>query len=361
MHLAAHQTRCQNIDRNMARREGATIMQDINKISSRRFTYQDVMSALSIKEYTELESVINEWIENEKIVPIKKSGKTSFIPCVYNEYKKMERIIDYSEYEKEIRTLHPDLAISRYLINPQKFRDNRKEILALSTYMWKDSNAFTRSMSVKERSYDIWKNEKFLESKSGNQICSWNHLGSKYLNYFYAPEPFFMIDLHENSEILTVLVIENKDTWYSLGKALKQSEKKTICNVKIDILIYGEGNKVTKQDAIEEFMEDFTTHPYSILYVGDIDVAGVNMLYNCRAKNSRVEVEPFVDLYKRMIAAAEPDKLKVTDDNRGLIYDESFLEYFSIEERSLIETVLKTNKRIPQEVLNYSNYQDMVN
>ncbi|WMJ89758.1 Wadjet anti-phage system protein JetD domain-containing protein [Anaerocolumna sp. MB42-C2] len=335
-------------------------MPDINKIKSKFFTYLDVMKAFHISDYVELKAIIEEWIAEDKIIPVKKRGMTSFIPRIYSEYKKVTKKEDYKEYEKEIRKLHPDMDITRYLKNPKQFIENKEKIIKLSEYLWNNRETLSYNMSVKERSYDIWRNEKFLESAAGKQICSWNHLNNDYLNCFYAPESFFFLDLHVNSPIVTALVIENKDTWYSLGKSLKQSEKKILFDVQIDIIIYGEGNKATKPEALGKFMDEITDRPYRILYAGDIDIAGIDMLYRCLNNNREGSIKPFVRLYKHMLKKAIYEDLEPTDDNRGIIYDKCFLDYFTENEEMLIKRVLDSNKRIPQEILNYRDYLKLV-
>ena len=159
-------------------------MPDINKIKSKFFTYLDVMKAFHISDYVELKAIIEEWIAEDKIIPVKKRGMTSFIPRIYSEYKKVTKKEDYKEYEKEIRKLHPDMDITRYLKNPKQFIENKEKIIKLSEYLWNNRETLSYNMSVKERSYDIWRNEKFLESAAGKQICSWNHLNNDYLNCF---------------------------------------------------------------------------------------------------------------------------------------------------------------------------------
>lgn len=339
---------------------GESQMPDINKIKTKNFTYLDVMEVFHISDYTVLKNMIDEWIEDKKITPVKKRGMTSFIPTIYSEYKKNNVKEDYTEHEKEIRKLHPDLNITRYLNNPKQFVDNQKEILKLSEYLWNNREDLRHLMSVKERSYDIWKDEKYMESAAGKQICTWNRLDKGYLNYFNTPESFFYVDFHENSPVITTLIIENKDTWYSLGKALKQSEKKTLCNIKINGILYGEGNKATKPEAVCRFMEDITDQPYRILYAGDIDIAGVDMLYRCINNNHAGSVKPCVELYKEMLKKVKLEDLMQTDDNRGLYYVEAFLDYFTYEEITIIKQVLDSNKRIPQEILNYNDYLKLV-
>lgn len=78
-------------------------------------------------------------------------------------------------------------------------------------------------MSVKERSFEIWGDEKFLESKGGKSILTFNMIDNEYLNFYYAPEPFFCIEIKKKKKDSVLLIIENKDTWYSVGRALNSS------------------------------------------------------------------------------------------------------------------------------------------
>jgi hypothetical protein len=365
-------------------------MKDLNRIKSRRFTYRDVMEALEIKDYHILKETIDHWITKGSIEPVKKAGRTSFVPSVYEEYRKINVKPDYSEYKEEISILNPALNISGYLNSPGKYVESASAIKQLSDYLWKHSELLKHCMSVKERSYQIWKSEKFLESSAGKKLCSFNKFNYDFFNCFYAPESFFSIDMHEKSDKVTALVVENKDTWYSLGKVLRKSENKKLLRQKIDVLIYGEGNKAVKYGAIKEFMEDYIevlpAQEYAVLYIGDIDIAGINMLYGCmehnagdeeyRGKGKACVILPFIPLYslmlERLIHNMRTDSfLKITekqiteylddtDDHRGHDYNKSFLKYFSPKERIIIKYVLDNNKRIPQEIMTYSDYLALV-
>lgn len=132
---------------------------NLNKITEKNFSYTDVMSAFKIQDYGELARLINEWIDDGLIAPIKKRGKTSFVPSIYSEYKKLPVEIDYSEYIPEIQKLNPKLKIAKYIKNPGEFVKNREAILTLSEYLWDCSEKLEYKMSINERSYQIWKSE----------------------------------------------------------------------------------------------------------------------------------------------------------------------------------------------------------
>ncbi len=329
-------------------------MYNINKIKNNRFTYKIIMESFNIDSYTELKEAVDMMIENNEIKPIKSKGWTSFLPRVYCEYKKVSEKKDYTELKDEIVKLNAGLNLSRYLNNPEVYEEYRKEIIKLSDFLWNKKECIINEVSVKERSFQIWGDEKFLESKEGKSICSFNKLDNEKLNYYYAPEPFFCTEL-KKSKKSTALIIENKDTWYSIGKALNKSDSKLFYNTEINLLIYGEGNKVTRKNAVTEFLNAITDSIHKVYYAGDIDIAGVNMLYgsiNC----NEIKIEPFMPLYRSMISVADVNKMNRTEDNRDTSYNMKFLEEFNDEEKIVIKEILDNNKRIPQEILNYQDY-----
>ncbi|MDW5298527.1 MAG: DUF2220 family protein [Sedimentibacter sp.] len=334
-------------------------MHNVNKIKTNRFTYEAIMDSFNIVSYDELKIVVDEMIENNKIKPIKSKGMTSFFPKIYCEYRKVTEKKDYTELKNEILKLNPRLNISRYLNNPELYEELREQILKLSNFLWNKKESLNNEMSVKERSFEIWGDEKFLESKEGKSILTFNKFDNEYLNFYYAPEPFFCTEIKKKNKDANVLVIENKDTWYSIGKALNSSEKKLLYNIEINYLIYGEGNKVTRKNALTDFINVISDSPRNIYYAGDIDVAGINMLYNCDS-NNECTIVPFMPLYKNMVLTVEVDKMNKTDDNRGKDYNKEFLAEFNESEKMMVREILDSNKRIPQEILSYQDYINAV-
>ena len=154
---------------------------DLSKIKRNRFGYEEILEQMPGLTYEELYDVLEELCEKQMIVPVKKSGKTSFLPQVYREYKKLAAKPDHSHLIPEIRSLHPSLSIDRYLSNPGEFEESREYILKLSSMLWQKDARLEQWMSVKEKSYAIWGDEKFLESRQGRSILAFHHLdGTRY-------------------------------------------------------------------------------------------------------------------------------------------------------------------------------------
>jgi hypothetical protein len=331
------------------------VMYNVNKIKSKRFNYNAIMDSFNIGSYVELKIAVDEMIENNKIKPIKSKGMTSFNPKVYCEYRKVTEKKDYTELKNEIIKLNPKLNITRYLKNPEVYEEFQEQVLKLSKFLWNKKDNLNNEISVKERSFEIWGDEKFLESKEGKSILTFNMIDNEYLNFYYAPEPFFCIEIKKKKKDSVLLIIENKDTWYSVGKALNLSDNKLFFGIEINYLIYGEGNKATRKNALTDFINTITDLPSNIFYVGDIDVAGVNMLYDCINKNE-LAIKPFMPMYKNMVNLTDANKMNITDDNRGIDYNKEFLSEFNDDEKAIVREILDSNKRIPQEILNYQDY-----
>lgn len=330
---------------------------DISKIQKKRFRYEDILNLYPDMNYRQLFDILEELCELKQIAPIKKSGKTSFYPAVFREYKKLPPSVDYSCYIDEIAALNPRLNISRYLEKPGEFKELRDGICKLSEMLWKDDPRLQQKMSVKEKSFAIWGDEKYLESKSGSRILAFNQFDQVSLNYYYAPEPFFCRVFDQIAG--DVIVIENKDTWYSIGEALKNSKNKRFLGVKAGLLVYGEGNKVTGEAALQTFVTEYGFEKRKILYAGDIDIAGILMFYGAVTHNREIMIQPFMPLYNKMAKRAKNLQMQPTDDNRGRDWNTGFLDLFEEQNQEVVRKVLDENRRIPQEILSFQDYIGM--
>lgn len=336
---------------------------DLGKIKKTRFGYEDVLGIAPELSYEELHEVLEELCREGVIAPVKNSGRTSFVPQVFLEYRKVAEKQDYSHLLPEIQGLHPSLSIDRYLKKPKEFQEARKYVLQLSRLLWKEDQRLTQWMSVKEKSYAIWGEEKFLESKQGRSLLAFHHLDKDALHCYYAPEPFFCRVFQPEGRG-DVLILENKDTWYSIGKALKESQTGQFLDLSPGLLVYGEGKKITReQEGLSAFLEEmgYPGPGSRVYYAGDIDRAGVAIFYDARRQNPGLYMEPYMPLYAAMVVRAqEEDTLpRKSEDGKTNGWNEEFLEYFTQPCRSLVLQVLEENRRIPQEILNYQDYRNM--
>ena len=146
----------------------------LDRISNTTFRYKDILELDPDMSYQELHDLLEQWEAEGRICPVKRQGKTSFHPPVYQKYRKIRQAEDVSAYISEIRRLHMKMNLEGYRKNVSLYIEAKEDIDQLSEYLWKGKPIWSRTMSVKEKSFEIWKDEKFLESSKGRQILKFN-------------------------------------------------------------------------------------------------------------------------------------------------------------------------------------------
>lgn len=324
---------------------------DLSLIAASKFGYRDVMEAFHIADYEQTAAILSSWEEEKRIRPILSSGKISFQPYFYQRYQKLQIKVDHEETRAKIRKLNPAL-ISFYLDHVTDYEKYEPMIQQLSQYLYfhkEELNNPALRITVKERSYAIFGDEKFLERNRSSIPLTYSEL-----NCEPTFEPFFTKEI--NSEANEILVLENRDPWDSIASVLADTHSKIFLHHHFSLIIYGEGNKVTQKDpsgSLHAYLSGRQCENDTILYCGDIDRAGINIFSRLKTADPDLRIQPFTELYQEMIHRAPEDLvlLEDTDDRRDQKYDASFLSYFQGNDQKRIKEVLDRNKRVPQEIL----------
>jgi hypothetical protein len=94
----------------------------------------------------------------------------------------------------------------------------------MSRFLWEEQQSLEQPISINERSFEIFRNEKLLarEKHFIEGVLTYNGLNWDLLNCYDTPEPFFSWHLEGVEEQGgSVLVLENKDIWYTLVRSRK--------------------------------------------------------------------------------------------------------------------------------------------
>lgn len=155
-----------------------------------------------------------------------------------------------------------------------------------------------------------------------------------------------------------MLVVENKDTWFTFRKLMQGSGKNTVTGTPVDVLLYGEGNKITKRGALEEYNAGMlggkSKRASRFLYFGDLDLEGIRLYFRCREANPGLDVKPFAALYLLMLQLAEGRVLPESPDSRGVTAPlVEFAQLLGLDSASVLEAFLDKGRYIPQEIINY--------
>lgn len=257
-----------------------------------------------------------------------------------------------TNYDREIRTLCDLINIEEYLNKPSIYEKHRELLLPLNTFLIKNRKDLDIPISKNERAYQIWNDEKMLDDSLCKSIVKWNRLEGK-LNYYLTPEPFFDY-IHCKKEKMNILIVENKDTWYSLRKIINSLKNECyLCDIEIDGVLYGEGNKITKEKALEEYENEVIQRKCSFLYWGDLDYTGIEMYERVVNQNKNAEISLFTKIYEIMIDAKDLDLLgKIKHNQNNNISLELFIDSFDEKYQERIKYMLNKNSYIPQEIIN---------
>jgi hypothetical protein len=303
--------------------------------------------------YRVFAAYIMEFCEKGFLMPVKSSGTNGRNPSLVNRYKITlpggnERPCE--ELLNELHSIHPRLDKGYYFRNPDAYEKDRKCILILSDYLLDNerSSSLKYRCTMNERSFEIFNDEKFLEY-SGKVLLKRLGLSLQDLNCYKTLEAFFYI-LFEPKERLNILIIENKDTFYSVLKYLERKPQKELYGANIDMLIYGEGKKIVNSFSfINEVAAGAAIE--MVYYFGDLDFEGIGIFNSLASKYGNYFIIPHAALYNELLSEAkEPPALKT---NQSEVYLELFLRYFDSESKDKISGILYDGKYIPQEALNF--------
>ncbi len=339
----------------------------------------DTLSAkYKISEYRELYTKVITLIQDNKIKPVKASGINGKSPALYKEYWIIEEKQDVSKYVNELNyDLVPSIAADYYRAHIDQYLEDRPWVLLLNDYLKKKD--FMTPMSENERSFDIWHREKFLKQEQGKKILKRCGLDITLLNYYRTTEPIaYYCATRQTPQKL--LIIENKDTFYSMRKRLTECQSLksifgqsmsgeglndaaddapcTICGEQIGTLIYGAGKGILAafSDFDSSGEPDMTAQGNTVLYFGDLDYEGIGIYENfASAFGAHYLISVFRNAYERMLAKAERigiEHLPATKEGQNRKIGSLFLSQFSQPQQDKIREILESGRYIPQEILN---------
>lgn len=313
--------------------------------------------------YRDQYQTVKDLLDQGAIRPVKASGTNGKKPALYREYWIKEEKKDYDVLAEELKyQMTPLISIDFYLKHPEVYEEDRRWVLLLNDYLKNSWEKLDYPESVNERSFEIWKREKFLSKEQGRKILKRCGLKETGLNMYGTTEPLAYYS-HTRDVPQKLLILENKDTFYSMRRHLLDGKSK-ILGESVGTLIYGAGKGILK--SFQDF--DLCVEPYmkepgnEILYFGDLDYEGIG-IYESLAEmfEKRWQIRPFAAAYDKMLKKAELEKRegldRLPDTKDGQIRRDCvrFFSYFDEFQVRQMTRILESGKYIPQEILNISD------
>lgn len=315
-------------------------------------TVEQLMQLAGNFEYCEFASLIIRYVEEEQLEPIKSARKNGRRPALYNKYRILKPVSDYSSVLEDIKLLHPKFNHSKYAKQPEMYIKYREEINLLSNFLWQNEELLENQMSINERSFQIWGIEKLLKEKTViNSIFHYNDWDLSLLNFYETPEPFFEYNFANENE-MNILIIENKDTWFSIRKIMREDGLNHLFR-KYHILLYGEGKKIiSRNNRLKEYDQLLKGSTNTYYYFGDLDYEGIEIYQTLLFNNKDLSINLCTELYSWMVQEAKKYILPKTKSGQRKVDIHEFLKDFDEVESEDIKNILNNGLYIPQEILN---------
>ncbi|MBQ8970177.1 MAG: hypothetical protein IJ073_02540 [Lachnospiraceae bacterium] len=124
---------------------------------SRKVSFDELVFHRHFSDYGEEAAYVLDLMERGRVKPVKASGTNGKKPAMYKEYRLIEPERDYSELFEELRyRLSSEIRIDYYLRHPDIYEKERAWVLALSSWLQKNTAGEFPSVSINERSFAIW-------------------------------------------------------------------------------------------------------------------------------------------------------------------------------------------------------------
>ncbi|VYU69860.1 hypothetical protein [Clostridium tertium] len=331
-----------------------------DKFNKKKIAIEEIEKVYKVSTYNDLYILVSKLIENNEIEAIKSSGGNGKKPALYKRYRIVEEEEDNSVYLEELNyKILSKFDISYYKKNINKYKEHREYILVLNTFIKENEELLKIPLSMNERSFQIWRREKFLQKEEGKLIIKNLGLNLEYLNYYDTSEPLAYYSKSKKTP-QNILILENKDTYYTMRKYLINSPNSILGN-EIDTVIYGAGKGILKAfKDYEVSVEDYLfSKENKMYYFGDLDYEGIIIYENFYSKfKNKYNIKPFIEGYKKMIDKVDNMKsLPKIKDGQNRNINDYFLKEFSMNYREKIEEILKNDLYIPQEIINIIDLQ----
>lgn len=330
-------------------------IEKLKKYGKKTISKTDLETLFAASSDEDLFGIISVLSEQQILFPIK-SSKTNGnrLYPIYLKYKVSLPQDTYESELKEMSALHPLLQSNGYLQSkPEEYKKYRLQLQKLDRYLfYRSENEI--SISRKERSFEIFDEEKTLDDKTFCALLERIGITADTLAFYDTPEYCFNDYIPDRKAQMTLLICENKDIWFNIRRMMFENNATNIFDTHIDGVVYGCGNKVSGMGALTTYTE-FIGSEVTYLYWGDIDRAGLNIFLSAVRANPNIDIKLFVPAYEEMLRLAQTRNIPDSDDERNRIEDYS--QIFDLVDqnlRNLFEQSIQNNKRIPQEIITYA-------
>ncbi|RKZ42490.1 MAG: hypothetical protein DRQ49_01740 [Gammaproteobacteria bacterium] len=259
--------------------------------------------------------------------------------------------------------------LPKWVQQPEKANDDKILLLEPKTYLWARELTFLADgrrlpnyqqwqmldnwlksggrnapiVAVRERSFEIFNDEKLLDEFSKTQPFKQGRIELSVLRCVITPEPLAWEKGPSGSESKPCLVVENSATWRTLSLWNRD-------NGAYSSVVYGGGNKFSQTWQGLELIREIA--PFDlILYFGDVDYDGLMIPFRAaRNIHESLDVSLILDIELYEVLRCAVPKNRWCKNQQRTINDD-LLNWLPAKLKDWLVEVISNHFRIPQEGL----------
>lgn len=258
---------------------------------------------------------------------------------------------------EQIVQLDPRLWMNGWLLShPGAFTLYERELRGIDTAL--QEGELPGDLTRRQLAYKMGGNEKFFEyGADGHKLL--RAMGADDLiGHRLVPKADMLYHVPRRRKSMKILVTENLDPWLDVRDLMYEDGRSLILGERVHGVVLGGGNPVIENNRLSGLLETLGAETIEVLYWGDIDRAGLNLLQRLQAMlEGRYKVTPFMPAYRLMLERAmerypDPDQNeRTTQDNVEVQDFSSMLEGLSDEQAAYFSSIIQKCGLIPQEIL----------
>ena len=258
---------------------------------------------------------------------------------------------------EQIVRLDPRLWMNGWLLShPGAFTLYERELRGIDAAL--QEGELPGDLTRRQLAYKMGGNEKFFEyGADGHKLL--RAMGADDLiGHRLVPKADMLYHVPRRRKSMKILVTENLDPWLDVRDLMYEDGRSLILGERVHGVVLGGGNPVVENNRLSGLLETLGAETIEVLYWGDIDRAGLNLLQRLQAMlEGRYKVTPFMPAYRLMLERAmerypDPDQNeRTTQDNVEVQDFSSMLEGLSGEQAAYFSSIIRKCGLIPQEIL----------
>lgn len=257
----------------------------------------------------------------------------------------------------QIVQLDPRLWMNGWLLShPGAFTLYERELRGIDAAL--QEGELPGDLTRRQLAYKMGGNEKFFEyGADGHKLL--RAMGADDLiGHRLVPKADMLYHVPRRRKSMKILVTENLDPWLDVRDLMYEDGRSLILGERVHGVVLGGGNPVIENNRLSGLLETLGAETIEVLYWGDIDRAGLNLLQRLQAMlEGRYKVTPFMPAYRLMLERAmerypDPDQNERTTQENVEVQDfSSMLEGLSDEQAAYFSSIIQKCGLIPQEIL----------